>query len=424
MSQIVDRAVLSPQSWPFHLQWLPNPAYLVGGGVRDALRGCLSAYLDLDFVLPDRPVETAQAIAKHYNAGFVLLDAERQIARVVFDRATADFALQVGPSLISDLQRRDFTVNAIAYDPHHQEIIDPLEGYADLKRGVIRMVCPQNLAEDPLRLLRAYRQAAQLNFLLDPATQAQIRQLAPQLRKVAAERVRTELSYLLCAATGTPCLIAAWEDGLLQYWFPDAGAAGMALIAAMDRAAAALTALWPDLKPDLERCISDRARGGEAARRTLLATTKLTGLLAPNLAAAERGLEHLKYSRAEIQLVLLLLKCLTQVNSAAALECLGRRDQYFLFQTVGNAFPVLMMLAVAQGSPISAIAPLIRRYLDPQDAIAHPVPLLTGKDLITTLHLAPGPRIGQILKDLELAQAEGQITTRAEALAMAHALSS
>ncbi|HEY9907876.1 MAG TPA: hypothetical protein V6D18_09780, partial [Thermosynechococcaceae cyanobacterium] len=107
-------SALSPKTWPFELEWLPTSAYLVGGTVRDALLGRESEYLDLDFVLPEAAVETAQTIARHYRAGFVLLDAERQIARVVFPQGTVDFAQQVGPTLEADLKRRDFTVNAIA----------------------------------------------------------------------------------------------------------------------------------------------------------------------------------------------------------------------------------------------------------------------------------------------------------------------
>ncbi|MCY7391900.1 MAG: CCA tRNA nucleotidyltransferase, partial [Leptolyngbyaceae cyanobacterium CAN_BIN12] len=148
---------LSPQNWPFGLEWLPASACLVGGSVRDSLLGRHSDYLDLDFVLTDRVVETAQAIARHYQAGFVLLDAERQIARVVFPQGTADFAQQVGATLEEDLRRRDFTVNAIAYDPRLDRFVDPLQGYGDLQQRLLRMVSAENLAEDPLRLLRAYR---------------------------------------------------------------------------------------------------------------------------------------------------------------------------------------------------------------------------------------------------------------------------
>jgi tRNA nucleotidyltransferase (CCA-adding enzyme) len=75
----------------------------VGGNVRDALLGRRAEYLDLDFVMPQGAVKTARAIANHHKAGFVLLDAERQIARVVFEHATVDFAQQVGESLETDL---------------------------------------------------------------------------------------------------------------------------------------------------------------------------------------------------------------------------------------------------------------------------------------------------------------------------------
>ncbi|MDJ0708331.1 MAG: CCA tRNA nucleotidyltransferase, partial [Leptolyngbyaceae cyanobacterium MO_188.B28] len=85
-------SVLSPKTWPFELSLLPESAYLVGGSVRDALLGRRAEYLDLDFVLPENAIETAQTIASHYQAGFVVLDAKHKIARVVFKQATVDFA--------------------------------------------------------------------------------------------------------------------------------------------------------------------------------------------------------------------------------------------------------------------------------------------------------------------------------------------
>ncbi len=423
LNSIFVQSALSPQTWPFSLKWLPPSAYLVGGGVRDALSGHEFKDLDLDFVLAEQPVETAKAIARHYQAGFVLLDAQRQIARVVFEQATADFALQVGPTLTSDLQRRDFTVNAIAYDPHQEKIIDPLQGCQDLKRRLLRMVSAQNLAEDPLRLLRAYRQAAQLDFELDPRTQQTIHRLAPLLEKVAAERVRVELSYLLSSPAGTPCLNAAYHDGLLDSWLPAATASGLGQIAAMDTAAQILVQQWPDLKDSLSRCISDRARGGEAARRTLLVTTKLVGLLAPDPPQAAADLKRLKFSRGEINLVTTLLQSLPQAQPLA-LAKISRQAQYFLFKSTGWAFPALAVLAVAQGAPVAAIAPLIHRYFDPEDPIAHPTPLLTGQDLIDRLHLRPGPQIGHLLRALETAQAKGKIATPEQAVVLARELAS
>lgn len=428
-------SALSPQTWPFSLQWLPESACLVGGTVRDALLGRHSDYLDLDFVLPEGAVETARAIARHYRAGFVLLDVERQIARVVFAQGTADFALQVGPTLEADLQRRDFTVNAIAYNPHREQLLDPLQGYADLQRRLIRMVSADNLAEDPLRLLRAYRQAAQLGFSLEPNSQHVIRQLAPRLRQIAAERVQSELGYLLSTPKGTPWLMTAWEDQLLQDWCPDATASHLSLIAAIDQAAVVLQETWPAFGVELLQRIRSGAQGSRGGQeslpqtaldpkasgssRTWLTTAKLACLLSLLPERAEAQLWRLKYSRVEIQAVTTLLRFWPQVRSTARLMEMSAAEQYYLFQGIGPVFPALVVLVAASGVPLEAIAPLIERFLTPGDPIAHPSPLVTGQELMQRLHLPPGPRIGQLLAAIQLARAEGKIATPADALALA-----
>lgn len=410
-------SVLSPQTWPFSLQWLPPSTYLVGGNVRDALLKRHTDYLDLDFVLPEGAVETARAIAHHYKAGFVLLDVERQIARVVFDQATADFAQQVGPSLETDLQRRDFTVNAIAYSPHSGQLLDPLQGYADLQQQLIRMVAPENLKEDPLRLLRAYRQAAQLDFTLEPATQSVIHHLAGLLGEIAAERVQAELNYLLSTPKGTSLLLLAWQDGLLKDWLPNTTYESLMQLQAVDQAVVVLEENWSTLKDFLSGWMRDQHKTSGTVR-SWLKVTKLTKLLSAAPQAAEVTLWRLKYSRAEIQAVLTALKFLPQVESAA-LANLSLREQYLLFQGTGTVFPVLAVLALASGVSVEAIAPLINRFLDPTDPVAHPHPLITGRDLIKALHLSAGPQIGQLLEAVQLARAEGKVVTSAQALEFA-----
>jgi tRNA nucleotidyltransferase (CCA-adding enzyme) len=404
--------------WPFDLDWIPDSAYLVGGFVRDVLRGRSPDYLDLDFVLPSGAVETAQVIAQHYQAGFVLLDAERHIARVVFPHATADFAQQMGETLTDDLQRRDFTVNAIALNPHTQDLFDPTGGLQDIQHGVMRMIAPQNFQDDPLRLMRAYRQAAQLGFELDPHTQDTIRQLAPLLQQVSAERVRVELSYLLSNAQGTPWLRKLWQDGLLSSWFPHA--AGLDQIAAVDPAIDELATVWPNIISLLHQPLSDRAQGSEAAQRTLLSLVKLLGLLAVDIKTAKQTLNHLKYAKAEMNLVLSLLQSWNAL-SQKPLSQLSRREEYFLFQQVSTAFPALATWLMAVGHTLTELHPLIEAYLDPHNLIAHPQPLVSGKTLMTALELRPGPQIGKLLTALELAQADGKINTSEEALALAQA---
>ena len=404
----------------------------MGGSVRDALLERHSDYLDLDFVMPEGAVETAAAIARHYRAGFVLLDAERQIARVVFRQGTADFAQQVGDSLEEDLRRRDFTMNAIAYNPHTLELFDPLQGCLDLERCTLRMISAENLAEDPLRLLRAYRQAAQLNFAIDPATETALGQLAPLLKDIAAERVQSELNYLLSSSRGTQKIAAAWDAGLLADWLPHITPERMNQVGSIDRVFNALRTDWPSFAEAVSQRIRSQNQASQlpskelepsGSTRTWLTIAKLACLMSPDPDLAEPQLWRLKYSRAEIQAVLVLLKNSVALDALIALDSSGvreiRRSQYLFFQKVGIAFPALMISAIAQPLDISSLRPLINRYLDPQDVVAHPVPVLSGQDLMHSLALPPSPQIGRILSALQVAKAEGIIETREEAIYLA-----
>ncbi|MCU0518094.1 MAG: CCA tRNA nucleotidyltransferase [Oscillatoria sp. Prado101] len=410
-NRVPATSALSPENWPFSPECLPQPAYLVGGAVRDALLRRQSEYLDLDFVLPANAVQTARQIANLCNAGFVLLDAGRQIARVVFENATADFALQEGPTLETDLHRRDFTVNAIACNPHTGFLIDPLLGCADLQAGLIRMISPANLQDDPLRLLRAYRQASQLGFTIEPATAAAIRHLAPELAQIAAERIRTELSYLLATPRGTPQLQTALENNLLQTWFPSATFRNLPLLAEIDQSALQLGETWPELGAQLCREIRD------TLKTSLLAIAKLATLLDPNPQQAEKQLLNLKYSNPEIKAALAVVKNLPKLQATP--KSMPVREQYFLFRNLGPVFPALAVAAVAAGTPAGAIAPLIQRYLTPEDAVAHPAPLLTGSDLMAAFNLRPGPQVGSLLTEIAIARAENRISTPEAALEFA-----
>lgn len=412
------------QACPFSLDCLPQPAYLVGGSTRDFLLKRRITHPDLDFVLPTHAVETAQRIAHHHQAGFVLLDAERQIARVVFPELTVDFAQQEGATIERDLHRRDFTINAIAYETHTETLIDPLQGQADLQQRLIRQVNRSNLEADPLRLLRAYRQAAQLDFTIESQTQAEIRRLAGLLSRVAAERIQTELDYLLQSAQGVIWLKAAYEDGVLQLWLPSLTSSGLVQAAAVDPTAQHLCGSWPGFSPRLTQIVSlatspanstAQARSTKAGAYSWLDLARLMCLLSetPDQAAAE--LLRLKYSRTIIRAATTVLQGLQILH----LGLHSRREQYFFFQKVGPVFPAMTVLAVAKGFTIDGIALLVDRYLNPTDPVAHPQPLVTGQDLMDIQRIPAGPQIGRLLEAIQIAQAEGQISTPAEALQLA-----
>jgi tRNA nucleotidyltransferase (CCA-adding enzyme) len=404
-------SALSPDLWPFAVELLAPPAYLVGGAVRDALLGRRSDYFDLDFVMLARAVKTARKIADRTQSGFVLLDAERQIARVVFAGGTVDFAQAQGGSLEADLQRRDFRINAMACDPFTGEIIDPLDGQTDLQMRLLRMVRRENLADDPLRLLRAYRQAAQLEFAIEPETLSAIKELAAQLSQVAVERVRAELGYLLSNKNGVPWICRAWEDGLFSIWFKTAGDR-FDILTKIDASAAELVAIYPELAKQLQSQIRD------TIKTPLLAVGKLAVLANSDPAIAETELMELKYSNAEIKGAIELIKYLPKLQAQPISE-MSLREQYFLFRDVGIVFPVLAVLAVAAGVAIDEISPSIDRYLDIDDIVAHPTQLVSGNDLMEHLNVPRSPRIGQLLLEIQLARVEGRISTREEALELA-----
>lgn len=426
---LASASALLSSTWPFSLKDLPQDAYLVGGSVRDALLGRQSPHLDLDFVLAHNAVDTAQAIAECYDAGFVLLDAERRIARVVFSDATADFAEQMGGSLEADLRRRDFTINAIAYSPHHNRFVDPVGGTQDLKQNRLCMISEQNLNDDPLRLLRAHRQAAQLKFDLDPNTQQSIRALAHLIRRVAPERVYAELSYLLNASrSGTKQLTSAWKDGLLKPWLPDVTADSLAEVARIDVATADLGRANPAFTSCVLSWLRDQQQAAGVGR-SWLKVAKLSCLTADS-SQAEAQLWQLKCSRAEVQSVLLLRQIRQHLipdakdattDVSLPWQSLTQRQQYELFKQSGDAFPACALVAMALGACGDRVTEMMHRFIDAADPIAHPDPLLTGHDLMAQLSMKPSPRMGQLLESLSIAHAEGKISDRPSAIAFAQA---
>ncbi len=188
-----------------------QPAWVVGGTLRDLVIG--RPLHDVDLVVNQPAIALAQRLANQLNASLVVLDAERDIGRVVLhDGKYLDLAHLRATDLAGDLADRDFTVNAMAAPLYEQaqlgQIIDPHAGLADIATGTLRMVQATALANDPLRMLRAVRIAAQLGWQLDPATDQAIRAHAEAITQVAVERVRVELLAILATR---------WSASWLRY---------------------------------------------------------------------------------------------------------------------------------------------------------------------------------------------------------------
>lgn len=395
----------------FDFNDLPTPAYLVGGWVRDRLLNRQGKYLDLDFVLPDKVMETAQKIARKYKAGFVLLDAERQIARVVFKNGTADFAQQMGNSLEEDLGRRDFCLNAIAIECHQiqsiqspidREIcIDPFDGMGDLAAKRIRMVAPENLAEDPLRILRGYRQAAQLDFEIESLTREVLIKLSPRLKSTAAERVRTELGYLLSIINKSQWMLKLIDDHILDNWIPRQHL-NLDRFNRIENAITRMIGTYSNLEPFFNKQLS--------GDRSALVIIKLA-----SLSNSANALDSLALSRIEQRWLIGILRYLPQFT--AIFDSASLKEQYKFFQPTLEFFPAIVALALASGCAFEKISPWVERWLNPNDLIAYPVALINGDDLRKDLGIEPSPKIGELLESVKIAQVQGFINSREEAIA-------
>ena len=186
-------------------------AYAVGGCVRDSLLGRTAHDWDLcTSALPQQVMElfgTEQCIPTGLQHGTVTIKYGGQLYETTTFRTEGSYTdgrhpdeVQFVPDVREDLARRDFTINAMAYNAA-EGLVDPFGGQADLQNGLLRAVGEpqQRFTEDALRILRLYRFAARFGFALDAATARAARQLAPHLDCISAERIQEELAKLLTA---------------------------------------------------------------------------------------------------------------------------------------------------------------------------------------------------------------------------------
>lgn len=232
----VQALLQSHPQWPavetiYHrLQAHGYKAFLAGGCVRDALLGREAN--DLDVATDASPDEVEKIFEKTVNVGksfgvmrVLLQGADLEVATFRNDGNYKDGRRPENVSFSTpeeDAQRRDFTVNALFYDLKSHQVWDFVHGQEDLRAGVLRTVGePQRrFEEDHLRLLRAARFAAQLNFVIEPKSFAALKQMAPAVASVSGERIRDEMIKLLKNKTAMLGLDVMAQSGLMAVLFP------------------------------------------------------------------------------------------------------------------------------------------------------------------------------------------------------------
>lgn len=246
---------------------LPAPAYVVGGAVRDLVRGGEPADVDV------ATLDAHQAASTTGRKLITLGGIEHLRAYRIVDREQIyDFADILDGDIDADLARRDFTINAMAVDLADGALLDPHGGQRDLAARVVRMVRASNFDDDPLRMLKGVRMAVQLGFEFDRDTLEAIRARAVQLPRVAEERVTYELSLILSARRFTRAVALLRKTALDE----PLALATRDLTADDVSYAGALALLVRDPKPYAERW-----RWSESLLRDVLALQRLIDAHAP-----------------------------------------------------------------------------------------------------------------------------------------------
>jgi poly(A) polymerase len=439
-------------------------AYLVGGAVRDLLMG--STPVDYDIVVRQDPQVLADAISRETGAFFFKLGKDRQaVLRVRLKDHTLDLVRMAGGSIESDLRLRDFTVNAMAVHLGSRSLLDPANGQQDLANRTIRMVSDQTFPSDPLRLLRAYRFAATLNFEIEKTTESAIRRHSPLIRRPAGERIREELIRLLAAPGAAGYLRKMKASGLLLDLFPELMAErectqnrhhcfdvlehtlwacrhlefflnGKA-IATDPMLEMAIAGIGSRLTPVLKLAMllhdigKPRTRSMDGAGAVHFFGHEKMGA---EMAAAVTG--RLKFSNPDAAYLHELIENHLRpvlLYQAHQRQSLTRRGIVGLFMSLNDRAPDLLIMALADAfaktetsldmdpSYAAFISDLIKMYFQDYLPRKSRAPLITGRDLIARFGLRPSPLFKTILVAVEEARLSQAIANQRDAIALVRA---
>jgi len=389
----------------------PVECHLVGGVLRDRALGL--PIHDVDAVVAGHGREIAERLAAALPARLVLLGGKEFAAyRLVAGDLTVDLWDRETMTLHDDLARRDFTINAFAYDPRGEKVIDPFGGIADLERRLLRATTPASFTGDPLRVLRLPRLLLRLpGFAADSQTLLLARRSAPGLAAVAAERVRDEIAMLFAHPEihrGLALLMAL--DVYPGLWLAQPGEPG--------HSAGALTELeaLPERIRELRQLDTGAADGVDAPAARLAATFVH---LPRNGHGALQRLERFRdagyLTRQEAAKVALVLGW-----EELPVSDLGRRRFLHragpLWATVASSLGARATGTAALEPWRATLRPLVDLARREGKALFDPPRLLTGVEIQELLGVPPGPHVGRALTAVRQAQVDGKIRTREEAV--------
>lgn len=364
------------------------PTVIAGGSVRDSLLGLPAKDLDIATAAPPDVVERAfpKTLAVGKAFGTIVVLAEGLQFEVTTFRSDGEYKNGRHPESVTftdmeeDAKRRDFTVNALFYDPLNETVIDFVGGMEDLKHKRLQAVgdAEVRFTEDRLRMLRAVRFVGQLGFQLDESSMTAIQKLHQSLATVSAERVFNELRRLLESRFVNDGLTCLLRSQLYRVCWPELEGFDVQSLARYEAFLGwenifSAIMLEQNAKPDV------RLQGWKAPR------------------------ESLRRVQEQIQSVKILLR--ESSTRAERARILG-----------GDLFSEVLVLASGQSEDKKKIEEYISEFLEISGQKGRlPEPFVNGQDLLKA-GFEPGAKMGQVLRSLYDAQLEGRIRSKAEAL--------
>jgi len=373
-------------------------ALLAGGCVRDMLLGQRAK--DYDVATDAQPKDVIGLFRRTLKVGakfgvIIVLVEDRQVEVATF-RTETDYADGRHPGAVKfanaaeDASRRDFTINGMFYDPLQKEVIDYVDGQADLRAKIVRTIGrpAERFSEDYLRMLRAVRFSTQLGFAIEPLTWSAICSNAKNIAKISGERISIELEGILANPSRSAGASMLFDSGLAEAVFPG--------LSCKQRKTAVEVLGQLRKKVDFALALACFFAGCQ----TEFAIEKC---------------RVLKLSRSQTKHIKFLLanrgKLLDERMSLAGLKKI-LAEPYFW-----DLYELQRAIQKAEGGGRESTAALVnlrKRIKALGDVELRPKPLLNGHDLIR-LGAVPGPGLGQLKEELYIAQLEGKLQTPQQA---------
>lgn len=434
--------------------------YLVGGVLRNFALG-IPAAPDYDFALDGDTKAFAARMADRLGGAYFALDIDAGAWRVVSRRGgalTIDFTPLAQGDLLSDLKKRDFTVNAMAVSvagllQGERSIVDPFNGIEDARARNLRKVSDSVFDDDPLRSMRAVRLATQYGLTIERQTRELILDKASLLTESSPERVRDELVSLMACANSFQGISLLHDTGLLYVIVPEMKGwddiSGYDLLShsfsVLREADRLLENISDETFPGLaERLKEHLLRPGPVPSSVLFRLAALfhdfgkaytltrearklrfIGHDSEGAAKVSEVMERLRFSRKTSSELALLVKNHHRTFMLAALDKRTFRAKGHFFRVMGGE-PGLMLLCLAlcdaratrggEDPELYGIALEMMRFYYDVFIMEKPEPLMTGSQVMETFHLPEGPLVGRILAKIGEGVETGLVTNRKEAV--------